>query len=120
QTGATCDFGAGITVNSCTFASAGELTASLTIAGAAAAGTLNVVVTNPDGQTATLPAAFTVTLPPPALIAVNPTAAVQGQTLTGVQISGSNFQEGATCDFGAGITVNSCTFASAGELTASL
>jgi hypothetical protein len=67
QSGATCSFGAGITVNSCTFNSATQLTANIAIGSTAATGTRNVAVTNPDGQTGTLPNGFTVTTsgPPP-------------------------------------------------------
>jgi hypothetical protein len=67
QSGATCSFGASITVNSCTFNSASQLTANITISLTATVGTRNVSVTNPDTQTGTLPNGFTVTTsgPPP-------------------------------------------------------
>jgi hypothetical protein len=124
QSGATCSFGAGITVNSCTFNSATQLTASITISSTATLGTRNVTVTNPDSQTGTLPNGFTVTtggpLPPPSLSSVNPNSGAQGQSLTSVVLTGSSFQNGATCSFSAGITVNSCTFNSATQLTASI
>jgi len=42
-----------------------------------------------------------------------------GQTFNAV-IEGFNFKSGATCAFGAGITVNSCTFNSATRLTANI
>jgi hypothetical protein len=64
QTGATCSFGAGITVNSCAFNSATQLTASITISSAATVGTRTVTVTNPDNQTGTLTNGFSVTAPP--------------------------------------------------------
>ncbi len=124
QSGATCSFGAGITVNSCTFNSATQLTANITIGSAATLGSRNITVTNPDTQFSTLSNSFTVTTggppPPPSLTSVNPTSGAQGQTLTGVILTGSNFQSGATCGFGAGITVNSCTFNSATQLTANI
>src|SRR6266436_2018015 len=124
QSGATCSFGAGITVNSCTFNSATQLTANITISSTATVGTRNVAVTNPDSQTGTLTNGFTVTTsgppPPPAVTSVNPNSGAQGQSLPSVVITGSNFQSGATCNFGAGITVNSCTFNSATQLTASI
>jgi len=62
---ATCSFGAGITVNSCTFNSATQLTANITISSTATVGTRNVTVTNPDNQSSTLPNGFSVTVPPP-------------------------------------------------------
>ena len=124
QSGATCSFGAGITVNSCTFNSATQLTANISIGSTAATGTRNVSVTNPDSQTGTLTNGFTVTTgappPPPTVSSVNPNSGAQGQSLPSVIITGSNFQSGATCNLGAGITVNSCTFNSVTQLTANI
>ena len=124
QSGATCSFGAGITVNSCAFNSATQLTANITISSTATLGSRTVTVTNPDGQSGTLSNGFTVTTtgppPPPTLSSVNPTSGAQGQNLSSVLLTGSSFQSGATCSFGAGITVNSCTFNSATQLTASI
>ena len=123
SSGATCNFGAGITVNSCTFNSSTQLTANVTIAANATVGTRNVTVTNPDGQSATLNNGFSVVagIPnPPGLTAVNPNSGAQGQTLASVILTGSNFSSGATCNFGAGITVNSCAFNSSTQLTVNL
>ncbi len=124
QSGATCSFGAGITVNSCAFNSATQLTANITIGAAATVGSRNVTVTNPDSQSGTLSNGFTVTTagppPPPVLSSVNPNSGAQGQNLTSVILTGNSFQSGATCAFGAGITVNSCTFNSATQLTANI
>ena len=77
-------------------------------------------VTNPDGQFVTLANAFNVLLPAPALASVNPNVGVQGATLSGVVLTGSNLQSGASCEFGAGITVSSCVYTSATQLTANL
>ena len=124
QSGATCNFGGDITVNSCTFNSATQLTASISISATAALGSRNVIVTNPDNQSSTLTNGFTVTIiappPPPTLSSVNPSSGAQGQSLASVILTGSNFQSGATCNFGADITVNSCSFNSATQLTASI
>jgi PKD repeat protein len=123
QNGATCNLGVGITVNSCTFASATQLAANLAISATATVGVRNVTVTNPDAQSVTLTSGFSVTaavLPPPSLTSVAPSTGGQGQNLTSVILTGSNFQNGATCNFGAGITVNSCAFTSATQLTANL
>src|SRR5260370_8983140 len=57
---------------------------------------------------------------PPSVGSVNPNSGTQGQSLPSAIITGSNFQSGATCNFGAGITVNSCTFNSATQLTATI
>src|ERR1700676_5535471 len=64
QSGATCSFGAGITVNSCAFNSATQLTANITISSTATLGTHNVTVSNPDNQSSTLTNGFSVTTPP--------------------------------------------------------
>ncbi len=62
------------------------------------AGTGNVVVTNPDGQTATLSNAFTYQ-PAPILTGISPVAgALGGGTL--VTLTGSNFMAGAAVRFG--------------------
>ncbi|HVZ59746.1 MAG TPA: IPT/TIG domain-containing protein [Terriglobales bacterium] len=123
QSGATCSFGSGITVNSCTFNSATQLTANLTISGSATVGTRTVTVTNPDAQSGSLTNGFTVNtyvpLPAPTLSSATPNSGQQSQTL-GVTLAGSNFQNGATCSFGTGVTVNSCTFNSATQLTANI
>src|SRR5205085_1182395 len=122
--GAPCTWGAGITVNSCAFNSATQLTASITIGATAATGPRDVTVTNPAGQKATLASAFTVVTggPPPAptITAVNPSSGALGQNISSVIISGTNFQTGATCGFGPGITVNSCAFNSGTQFTANI
>jgi hypothetical protein len=121
--GPTCSFGAGVTVNSCTYNSSTQLTASITIAANAAVGTRNVTVTDSDGQVATLNGGFSVTTAvtnPPGVSTVNPNTGAQGASLSSVVITGTSFVSGASCSFGAGITVNSCTFNSATQLTASL
>src|ERR1035437_1193710 len=67
--------GTGITVNSYSVQNATTLTASITIAGGAAQGPRNVIVTNADTQTGTLAAAFTVAAPPSrAYVTAPPTA----------------------------------------------
>jgi hypothetical protein len=123
QSGAACTFGAGITVNSCTFNSATQLTANISISSTASVGSRNVTVTNADSQSGTLTNGFTVASigppPPPTLSSVNPSSGGQGQNLSAT-LTGSNFQSGASCTFGAGITVNSCSFNSASQLTASI
>jgi uncharacterized protein (TIGR03437 family) len=59
--GTACSFGAGITVTSCVYNSTTSLTADLQIGSTATVGARDVVVTNPDGQSGTLPGGFTVT-----------------------------------------------------------
>jgi PKD repeat protein len=118
QSGAACSFGAGVTVHSCLFNTSAQLTANVSIAAAAAVGPRDVTITNPDAQSGTLSGAFTVTLPPQ-VTSVTPNSAAQGQTLN-VVVQGNNFQPGAACSFGGGITANACTFNSSTQITATL
>src|SRR5207302_1923266 len=124
QSGATCNFGAGITVNSCTFNRSEERSVGISISSTARLATRKVSVTQPDGQPGTMANVFSVATgappPPPSVTSVNPSSGAQGQNLPSVIISGNSFQSGATCNFGAGITVNSCTFNSATQLTANI
>ncbi|HET9554158.1 MAG TPA: IPT/TIG domain-containing protein [Anaeromyxobacteraceae bacterium] len=72
-----------------------------------AVGTASIVVTNPDGQAATLAAGFTYTAPAPTLASVAPAT---GSTAGGSQASlaGTGFLPGATVSFGgvAGVVVS--------------
>ncbi|MGH8556278.1 MAG: IPT/TIG domain-containing protein, partial [Methylococcales bacterium] len=121
QNGASSNFGAGITVNATNFVSASRLTAAITIAGNAVVGSRTVTVSNPDGETAQLANGFDVrrVVLPPSVATVSPANGEQGQSLT-VTINGSNFQNGASSNFGAGITVNATNFVSASRLTAAI
>jgi len=61
----------------------------------AATGAYDLKITNPDGQSGTLPGAFTVTAPPPPVItSVTPNTGVQGTTVA-VTIQGANFVDSA-------------------------
>src|SRR5207237_3722007 len=60
QSGAKCDFGADIAVNSCLFNSSTQLTANITVSTGAALNNHSVTVTNPDGQSGTRSNAFLV------------------------------------------------------------
>jgi len=118
----TCNFGAGI-ANTCIFNSSTSITASVTINGAAAVGPRTVTVTNQDAQSGSLVSGFSVQaapLPPPAPTSASPNTGAQGATLTAVVITGSAFQSGATCNFGASITINSCVFNSPTQITANV
>src|SRR4029077_363530 len=122
QNGATCSFGAGITVNSCAFNSATQLTANLTIDAGATTGGYTATVTNPDAQSGSLANAFSVVAPSstaPVVSLLSPDSGIEGQNLT-VSITGNNFVLGATCSFGGGIVVNSCLFNSPTQLIASI
>ena len=77
-----------------------------------AVGKVDVVVTNPDSQSATLTQAFTYAVPAPAITSVSPsTGPTSGGTF--ITITGTGFQSGATVKVGAGsatdVTVVSTT-----------
>ncbi len=119
----TCSFGAGITINSCTFNSSTKITANISVSSTATAGARDVKVTNTDGQSVTKTGGFTVqtaTNPAPTLTSAVPNSGTQGQSNLSVVLTGTNFLAAPTCSFGAGITINSCTFNSATKITASI
>lgn len=74
--------GTGITVNSTTYVSATQLSASITIGGTATTGLRNVTVTNGDGQTGTGTSLFTVNAPAPVCTVGTPTLTVTPATST--------------------------------------
>jgi hypothetical protein len=81
---------------------------------ATAAGLLNSAVTS------ALYVIQSQSAPPPRLTSVSPNSRAQGQILPSVVLTGSNFVSGATCNFGTGITVTSCTVNSATQITANI
>ncbi len=93
-TNATVTFGG---VRASTAAVSDDRTISATTPGHAE-GMVNVVVTNPDHQSATLPNAFAYHVPP-SLTAINPTSGPASGGTT-VSLNGSNFVSGATVTFG--------------------
>ncbi|WP_216673652.1 IPT/TIG domain-containing protein, partial [Pyxidicoccus fallax] len=94
--GARVTFG-GVAAPSVEVASPSSLTATTP---AHAAGRVDVIVTNPDGQGATLPGAFTYEAgPPPVLAGVSP-ASGPSRGGTSVTLRGSGFASGATVRFG--------------------
>jgi parallel beta-helix repeat protein len=118
--GTTLDFGGGITVGFVSVISGNQLTASISIANTATAGTKTVTVANsaPGGGAATT--SFTVNNPAPTVTSVTPNSGTQGQTLT-VSLGGSGFFAGVTTvGFGAGVTVNSVVMISSSLLQASI
>ncbi len=60
--GPVCSFGSGITVNSCIYNSATQITANISIAANATVGTNTLSITDTDGQIATLPGGFSIAL----------------------------------------------------------
>jgi hypothetical protein len=116
--GASASFGAGITVESTSFVSSTELTAKISIESGASAGARTVIVTNSDGGVGSLASAFTV-ISAPNVTSTSPSSGDRGGSET-VAIKGTGFASGATSSFGSGIAVNSTTFKSSTELTASI
>jgi len=110
--GASASLGSGIVINNVTVSSDQLLTVSVGIPQNAALGPRDVVVTNPDGQSTTLPGGFTVITPgAPRFGGLSPASAARGQRLD-VRIEGSGFLSGASANFGAGILVNSAAVSS--------
>ncbi len=94
QEGATVAFGETAS-DDVTFGDATTLTA---VSPPGTAGEVNVVVTNPGGQTSE-PQTFTYVVPPPAVTSIAPASGFEigGQSVT---LTGADFQEGATVTFG--------------------
>lgn len=122
----TCNFGVGIEINSCTYNSATQITANIDVLANAGVGPRDVMITDTDTQSATLPNGFTVAggvaLPPPALTSVSPNSEFQGATNVTVNLTGTNFQPSPTCNFDSdfGGTINTCTLVSPTQITVNL
>ncbi len=113
--------GTGITVNSKTKNSATQLTVNVTLSQSAATTARNVTVTNPAPvASATCTGCFTVTARPN-VMAINPNTKGRGATNQNVNVTGADFQVGATVTIpGGGVTVNSVTRVSSGLLVVNL
>ena len=79
------------------------------------AGSVDIVVTNPDGKSSTLTGGFTYIEPPPTVTRVEPDNDVATGGAT-VQIIGENFQDGATVTIG-GNAASNVIFVSPTELS---
>jgi hypothetical protein len=113
--GATVAFG-GISATAVTFVSKTSLKATTPASPGAAEGPVNVTVTNPDTQAATLLNGFTYQYPAPTVTSLTPTVATPvGGTV--VTITGTNFIKGATVVFGAN-SATAVTFVSKTQLKA--
>jgi hypothetical protein len=118
-TGASADFGVGITVNSTSVQIPTSATANVTVSPAAVPGSRDITMRNGDGGVSSAcSACFTVNAAP-APIAASPAARGQGVTNQNIEISGAGFRNGASVSFsGGGITVNSTTFDEDGPVDA--
>jgi hypothetical protein len=110
--GATVSFG-GVAAASVTVASSTQIQA---VTPPHATGAVDVRVTNPDAQFATLPAGFTYGFPPPTISSIVPST---GPTAggTAVTITGTGFQAGATVSLG-GAAAASVAVASSTQIQA--
>jgi hypothetical protein len=110
QVGATVTFGS-LSAQSVTFVSSSQLDVLTPVS---SSGTVNVTVTNPGGQSATLTNGFT--FQNVSISSVSPSSgpASGGTTVT---INGNNFASGLTVNFG-GVPATSVTFISSSQVTA--
>ena len=111
-----------ITVSNLTVVNNTQATATIAINANAQTGDRVVTVTTPSGTssaTAGVNNTFAVIAPPPTVTAANPNQGQQGETLD-VTLTGASFQNGATVNFGADITVNNTTVNSSTQITANL
>ena len=116
DTASSVSLGTGVSVNSFQADSSTEITANITIDGAASAGPRDVSVTNPDG-TDTLEGAFTI--PSASIASVSPSTGKQGQALN-VDIFGANLGRTTSVAFGDGITVSGFDIQSPDRVSASI
>jgi Quinohemoprotein amine dehydrogenase, alpha subunit domain III len=112
-------FGGGINVTGFTVVSDTEITADITIANRAFVGTRFVTVVN-ESDHGTLSAGFSVTKDAPTVTTVNPSTGVQGATLTGIVVTGTNFTGATAVSFGGGIDVTGFTVNGDTQITASI
>ena len=109
-TGATVTFG-GVAATNVIVVSATSITLTTP---AHSAGAVTVVVTNPDGQTASLPNGFTF-VAPPTVTTVSPTSGPSAGG-TAVTLTGTDFTTGATVTFG-GVAATNVIVVSATSIT---
>lgn len=127
--GATCDFGPGITQGPSPINLGSTIQVVLTVAEDAPTGPHTVTVTNPGtggylgGTTTTFDGGLWVKDPDAALrphiASLSPDSGSPGASLT-VEISGSGFASGATCDFGPTIQVTASTTVNDGLIRAAI
>lgn len=100
--------GTGVTFGTLTRTSATSLTQRITLAADAPTGARDLTVTNDDGGRGTKTGALTVN-PTPTVSSVSPSSGQSRGTAIPVTITGTNFVNGATVSFGAGITTGTVT-----------
>src|SRR5260370_828668 len=120
-TGANFVSGSTVQVNggnrSTTFVSSTQLTATLTAADLAIAGSLSITVSTPGGGTSGA-LTFTVNNPAPSLASISPTTIAAGSGAFTLTVNGGNFVNGSVVQVnGSG---RATTFASSTQLTATI
>ncbi len=96
-------FGAGISVNTFNVLSSNQITANITVATSAAAGTRDISVTTPGGSFV-LPGSFIIKQALPVITSINPDRGNPDSTLV-VIINGNNLTGATSVGFGSGIDV---------------
>ena len=109
--GSTASFVNGtLTINpvSCTYVSSTRLFCTYDLTGVEASATngYSVLVSNPDGKTASRANYFTVSNPTPVISSSTPSTGVSGNLVTIVSLSGTYFQPGATVTYWQGSTTS--------------
>ncbi len=102
-----------------TFVSATQLTAAITAADIAAAGTASVTAVNPaPGGGASNAVTFTINNPTPAITTLNPASVTAGGQAFTLTVNGSNFVNGSTVNING--NSRATTFVSSTQLTAAI
>lgn len=118
--GASVMMGNGVTVKSVTVSSPTLLTLMVSVAGDAAPGPRDVVVTGTDGGTGTCAGCFTVS-PAPTITSVTPNALTRGQSGVVVDVVGATFNSGVKVSVsGSGVSVGTVTRIDSGHLQVTL
>jgi hypothetical protein len=101
-----------------TFVNATQLTAAITVADIAIAGTATVTVTNPAPNGTSNAVSFAINNPVPTLSSISPSSAAAGSPAFTLTVNGVGFVSGATVNFnGAG---KATTFVSSSQVTAAI
>ena len=108
-----------IQVSSFTVVSDTQINATLYVNPSVAAATRNLILTSASGTAITSGSLTISAAPTISATAFSPASGAQDSTLN-VNITGTNFQSGASAGFGSGITTNSTTWNSATSLTANI
>ena len=102
-----------------TFSSSATLTAAISAADIATAGTINVTVTNPGpGGGTSSPKTFTVNNPVPAISSISPSSATAGGPGFTLTVNGSNFVSGSKVHWNSSVLTT--TFVSSTQVTATV